>query len=359
MKILFIDGTDGYYPKRLDEKPTGGILTSLTLIPRYLARKGMDVSVMSVYNKNETVRGVKHIAHPSERTDFDVVVFNRNMMNRPLADHFKNSRKIWWLHDIVDHNYLDDDGYTKMDEIVALSQYCKDSFSDYYDIDPARFTIIQNGVDKDVFFPGDQKKRRKNLFVSASAPVKGLYPLEYTLANIKRWDKDAEMRLYSSQGLHEQKDSENHTGLFSRLTAAGATVMAPVPQKELARVFREATALLMPNHYPEICSNVLLQAQACGLPVISTSIGSAAEFIRHKETGMLTKRTPSDLYWWWKDYAKQVGEIYFNEALRAHIAQFAPLDVPSWDEIGEQWTKLLLKGQSLPEGSIFKKLQSV
>ena len=46
MKILFIDGTSGFSPTRLDSRPTGGILTSLTLIPRYLASKGFDVTVI-------------------------------------------------------------------------------------------------------------------------------------------------------------------------------------------------------------------------------------------------------------------------------------------------------------------------
>ena len=341
MKILFIDGTGGYYPKRLDEKPTGGILTSLTLIPRYLARNGFDVSVMSVYNKNETVQGVKHIAHPTDRTDFDVVVFNRNMMNRPLAERFKNSRKIWWLHDVVDPTYLEDDGFNLMDEIVALSWYCRESYADFYDIGHKKFTLIQNGVDKKVFYPGG--KRRKNLFVTASAPIKGLYPLEYAFSNIKRWDKDAELRVYSSQGLHELENTPAHKAVLDRLAAAGARIMDPIPQKELADVFRSATALMMPNSYPEICSNILLQAQACGLPVISTNIGSASEFIKHGDTGMLTDRGPADLWWWHKDFTKQCAAIYFDAELRERISRLSPLDVPSWDEIGEQWEKMIVR----------------
>lgn len=347
MKILFIDGTGGYYPTRLEEKPTGGILTSLTLIPRYLAARGFDVSVMSVYNKDEVYKGVKHISHPTTRTDFDVVVFNRNMMSRPLAEQFKKSRKIWWLHDIVDPVYLEDDGFKLMDEIVALSGYCLASYSDFYDIPATKFTVISNGVDKSVFFPGDHEKRRKNLFVTASAPIKGLYPLEFAWKNIQRWDAGAEMRLYSSQKLHEQDNLDTHKALFERLSKAGIQVMDPVPQPELARVFREATALLMPNHYPEISSNILLQAQACGLPVIATDIGSASEYIDHGNTGLLTRRTPADLYWWWLDFTKQIGALYFDDVLRARIERKSPIGVPGWDEIGDKWEALLSR-QAVP-----------
>lgn len=345
MKILFIDGTAGYHPTRLETKPTGGILTSLTLIPRYLAAQGHDVSVMSIYNEEHEYQGVKHLKHPTDRTDFDVVVFNRNLINRDLINQFKASRKIWWLHDIVDPTYLCDDAFNYVDDIVALSSYCRMSYSDFYGIDKGRFSIIPNGVDKSVFKRGDFDKRRTDLFISASAPVKGVYPLEYAFSNMKRWNPRMEMRLYSSQSLHELPNMDAHKTLFKRIEAVGGQVLDPVPQKELAVVFQTATALLMPNHYPEICSNLLLQAQACGLPVIASSIGSAEEFIVHRETGMLTRRTPSDMFWWWKDFTKQCAAVYFEEGLRSDIAINAPLHVPSWEDVGERWNALLCESK--------------
>jgi glycosyltransferase involved in cell wall biosynthesis len=342
MKILFIDGTGGFYPQRLEEKPTGGILTSLTLIPRYLASKGLDVTVMSAWNHDAEHLGVKYIKHPTDRTDFDVVVFNRNMLSRPLAEQFKNSRKVWWLHDVVDPTYLEDDGYRLVDDIVALSAYCAESYADFYGIPRDKFTVIPNGVDKRVFHADPSVKRRGNLFVTASAPIKGLYPLEYTLRNMLRWDEKMELRVYSSQKLHELENQPSHKALLERLKAAGAQILDPIPQHELAAVLREATALLMPNSYPEICSNLLLQAQACGCPVVATGIGSVPEFIQHGETGLYTHTGPQDLYWWHKNFAALCAQVYFDEATRKAVSAQSPRAVRSWPEIGALWETMLL-----------------
>ena len=73
MKIRFLDGTKGFYPNRLNEKPTGGILTSLTHIPRLLVKAGHDVSIASLHKVNETVEGVKYIGDLIEKNVWDVI----------------------------------------------------------------------------------------------------------------------------------------------------------------------------------------------------------------------------------------------------------------------------------------------
>lgn len=341
MKILFLDGTPGFYPNRLNEKPTGGILTSLTHIPRLLVKAGHDVSIASLHKVNETVEGVKYIGDLIEKNVWDVVVFNRNFLDRDMVRFFRDSYKILWLHDVADPSYFKDDAFSLVDKVVALSIYQRDCYSDFYSIPSDRFLIIPNGVDKKIFYRSEYVERRDDLFVSSSAPIKGLYPLEYTMSNMKRWDSNIEMRLYSSQKLHEMEDSARHKGLMGRIAAAGASVLDPIPQKELADVFRSATALLMPNSYPEMCSNLLLQAQACGLPVIATNIGSAPEYITHRLTGMLTDRGPQDLYWWHHNFVKQCAEVFYNKGLREEISRLSPIGVRSWEDIGDQWGSML------------------
>ena len=129
MKILFLDGTKGFTPNRLNEKPTGGILTSLTHVPRYLVTRGHDVSCATMHRTTETVGGVKYLGDPIAKNDYDVVVFNRNLMDRSMVEFFKDSYKVWWLHDIPDPRYMTDDSYLRMNHVVALSDYNARSFS--------------------------------------------------------------------------------------------------------------------------------------------------------------------------------------------------------------------------------------
>lgn len=343
MNVLFIDGTAGFTPNRLTTKPSGGIITSLTLIPRYLARNGVRVVVASEHTMEEEIDGVLYtpIIRQMDR-DADVVVFNRNIFNRQMESMFPKSKKVWWLHDIVDHRYMEDDSYQKMDRIVALSKYCRDSYQDFFGMDPRKFVVIPNGADKEVFRPGAVQD--PHLYICASATVKGLYPMAFTWHNLLRHDSRAELRIYSSQKLHDREDGKAAKGQIEELQKGGAKILDPIPQAELAEVLGRARALLMPNHYPEICSNLILQAQACGTPVVTTNIGSAGEFIQHRKTGMLTNRLPHDMFWWWKDYAEQAAEIQASDTLYQKIHDNAPRAVKSWDDIGAEWLRLL-KGE--------------
>lgn len=336
-KLLFVDGTKGFSPHRLKQKPCGGIITSLTLIPQYLARY-YDVYVLSDYEKEERVNGVTYM-HKYYNIEPDIVIFNRNMVHNYVVDMFK-CPKIWWLHDIVDYRYLVDGSYHKCDKVVALSKYCVDSYSDYYDIPKDRFTVIPNGVDTEIFYPSNEK-RSKNLFICASAPIKGLKPIEYVYNNLKRLNPNIDFRLYSSQKLHDFEDDEKTKKFFDNLKAQGIKVLDPIPQKELAAVLRKARALLMPNDYPEICSNLLLQAQACGCPVIGVPIGSTTEFIEHGETGLLTKTYPHDLFWWWKDYCTLAANLMINDDLCDNISKKSAKNTTSWNYIGLRWESLI------------------
>lgn len=339
MKILYVDGTGGYSPLRLADRACGGIITSLTILPQYLAAKGHTVVVASEY-EGPSVNGVEYVRLIRDRDrEADVVIFNRNIYNHAFLDQFPKARKIWWLHDIVDHRYMEDDSYLRMDTIVALSRYCAESYADFFTIPATKFVVIPNGVDKTVFHPSATHNR--NLFVCASATVKGLYPVSFAWQNLRRINPAAELRVYSSQKLHDKEDGEREKEQLRRLASEGAVIMEPVAQRELAEAFRQARAVLMPNHYPEICSNILLQAQASGTVVVSSAIGSAHEFILHRDTGLLTRTKPHDLFWWWKDFAEQTVLAATDDGLYARIHARAGQDVMGWHEVGEKWEKLL------------------
>jgi glycosyltransferase involved in cell wall biosynthesis len=341
MRVLFVDGTAAFSPSRLATKATGGICTSLTKIPRYLASRGHEVYVVSVYEEEALINNVWYTRDKERIAKPDVVVFNRNTITRQTASCFPDSRIVFWAHDIVDPRYFEDDGFTKADYVVALSDYCKESYSDFYGIAPEKFVVIPNGIDPSVFYPGTQP-RNKNLWICASAPIKGLQPIDYWYENMKRHNPDVELRLYCSSSLHDLPEEQKFAQMLQKLKDKGIKVLDPIPQRELAEVFREAYALLMPNSYPEICSNVLLQAQACGLPVIASNIGSASEFIQHDYSGLLTTTTPPDIFWWWFEFTRLSVRLYFNEAQHRFISKHAPLNVPTWDYIGARWNEFLL-----------------
>lgn len=347
MRVLFADATVGFSPYRKDKAACGGILTSLTVIPKYLASKGFDVVVKSAFETRCTIDGVEYIPSKDEEKlkKWDVLVVNRNGINNGLVEysHSMGAKVVWWLHDIVDMRYLSDGAYRKVDKIVALSQYCKDSYCRFYDIPLDKFEVIPNGVDRKVFYPGDYTKRKRYKMILASALIKGVDPVMDVWNNARRQFRDAELVIYSSQGLHDLKNNKVQSKFLTDMEKEGARVIPPIPQSILADKMRESGILLMPNSYPEICSNLLLQAQSCGLPVVASNIGSVGEFIENGKTGVLSECYPHDMWLWIKLYVEAVMKLLKDDVKHKHISEMSPHGAQDWKEIGELWFECISK----------------
>ncbi len=343
MRILFVDATEGHNPKERTSRPTGGILNSLTLVPEYLAKQGHEVYVNSTYNTLEDINGVHYIQNQTEITKWDVTVFNRDVLPKDFVIYCKERgmKVIWWLHDIAQLTYLKDEAFRYVDHVVALSNYCKTSYSDFYSISPDKFTVIPNGVDSKIFYPGDYASRNPNLYLTASALIKGFTPVSTVFDNLKRVNPDVDFRIYSSQSLHGLKNTDQQAAYLEYMGQHGAHIYSPVSPEVLGHLLRKAWCLLMPNSYPEICSNLLLQAQASGCPVVTSNIGSASEFVVSGKTGLMTtKYAPHDQASWIIEYTNLVLDLQ-NKDLHKQISEQAAVGVLNWDQVGGKWDELL------------------
>ena len=341
MRILFVDGTQGHDPHKHTSRPTGGILNSLTVLPEYLVKQGHEVYVRSSFDKDEIVNGVRYVRADQIIPKWDVTVFNRNVLPKDFMLYCKEqgSKIIWWLHDVVQLTYLNDDAFTLVDRVVALSEYNKKTYSEFYSIDPKKFTVIPNGIDPKIFYPGDYTKRNKHLCFTASAPIKGIIPVQSAFQNLLRADPDIDFRVYSSNSLHLITDTVTHQQFLTGMEKLGAHVYHPVSPEVLGHLLRTAWCLLMPNSYPEMCSNLLLQARACGCPVIASHIGANAEFLG---TNLVTKKyNPHDQAMWVVEYTNLVLDLFENDKLHKQISEDSQNGVLTWDQIGEKWNELL------------------
>jgi len=347
MKVLFVCGTAGHDPHQRTTRATGGILNSLTLIPEYLASQGHEVFVNSSYEPKdgyEIINGVNYVASGRDIGKWDVVIFNRNVLPKDFIFYSKEigAKVVWWLHDVVQLTYLKDDAFKYVDKVVALSNYCKQTYTDFYDIPTDKVIVIPNGVDPKIFYPGTAEQRNSQMILTASALIKGFVPIPAVYDNLKRHNPDIDFRIYSSQKLHGMENNSSQQAFLDSMERGGAHIYHPVSPEVLGHLLRQARCLLMPNSYPEICSNLLLQAQACGCPVVTSDIGANPEFIENEVTGIYTtKYKPHDMYSWVVEYVNKVLDVYLDNKLFETINKNAPRDVKTWNEIGRSWDELL------------------
>lgn len=340
MRILIVDGTEGYYPQRIEEKPSGGIVTSLTKLSQIWVQRGYQVTIASLAPEG-TYKGVRHVSVMNE-VPCDIAIFNRNCIRTELIRYVKDcygAKTVNWLHDIAQADYYEDSAIQKVDQVVALSAYNVDSYSDFFTVPREKFTVIGNGVDKQIFYD-TKEERDPNLYITASAPIKGLGPLDYFWYNWRRINPKAILRMYCNQSLHD-KSNDSYSRSLQILSDHGVDVRGPVRQRDLADEFRRSWVLLMPNTYPEICSNVLLQARACGLPVIASGIGSVPEYL---PSTCYTRRSPVDQHWFWKEFTEKALGLYMDKELHRSLSSNASDGVLDWEEVATQWERKVFYG---------------
>lgn len=104
----------------------------------------------------------------------------------------------------------------------------------------------------------------------------------------------------------------------------GARILTNWPHASVMRAWHRAAVALAPSIWPEPCATVVLEAMACGKPVIASRMGGMPDMVLDGETGWLVKpNDPADL-------ARALSRLLQNpdearrmgEAGRRHVAAF-------------------------------------
>jgi len=94
----------------------------------------------------------------------------------------------------------------------------------------------------------------------------------------------------------------------------------PMPHEQLLPIFRCAAVFALASVVAsdgdrDGLPNVLLEALALGVPVVSTRVSAIPELIEHEQTGLLAKPGDAD------DLADQLERMLFDEELRARVIE--------------------------------------
>ncbi len=153
-------------------------------------------------------------------------------------------------------------------------------------------SVISIGVDEAFSKTPFQKPPSDPLFVYAGRfeETKGILTL---LEAFKYFVKEgAEGKLILAGGLKEDFDAETSFSLDATLRHAVEGIedrvafLGPKSQSELASLFAEATAVVVPSYY-ESFGMVAAEAQACGTPVIASKTGGLQDVVKDGQTGIL------------------------------------------------------------------------
>jgi glycosyltransferase involved in cell wall biosynthesis len=182
---------------------------------------------------------------------------------------------------------------TQVDTYIALSEFARRKFIEG-GLPRDRIVVKPNLVSPD---PGiGQGQGGYALFVGRLSEEKGLR----TLAAAWHMSPGLPLRVVGDGPLNEIAWPE------------GATWLGALQREEVLALMQDAAALVLPSTCYENAPLTIVEAFACGLPVIASNLGSIPEFVRHRHNGLLF--APGDP----EDLARQVRWAFDHpEEMRA------------------------------------------
>lgn len=172
--------------------------------------------------------------------------------------------------------------------------------------------VIPHGIDLNVFNPGEKLAARKALGISNGAPMVLILASALTdnvfkdakslRAALARLGNGAQIVAVGGK----ERREENVEG-------ARVRIEGPVPNEQMPEYFRAADVYVH-SARADTFPTVILEAQACGCPVVATAVGGIPEQIIDGQNGFLAR--PEEL-------ADKTRELLLSEALRQKFSAAA------------------------------------
>jgi len=162
-----------------------------------------------------------------------------------------------------------------------------------------RIQVVPYGADERIFYPAQRKyspEQFRIIFAGQVGLRKGIETLLQTLQRGSSRKSSWEMHFYGAVLGESRRDLDQHRG------SVPLTFHGPVPQPQLAKVFRSSSVLVLPS-LEEGFGLVVPQALNCGLPCIVSDRVGAKDLIEHRVNGSIfecgnPKALMDELHFW-------------------------------------------------------------
>lgn len=214
--------------------------------------------------------------------------------------------------------------YKMADKIIVTSQKDKDFIIERDKISKNKIMVIPNYVDTDAFRPLEVKKEERRVtFVGRLDEQKNLFSLIDAVKGL-----DSKLVLIGKGPLEDAlKEKVKEEGIKN------VVFTGVITNERLPEDLNKSEIFVLPSLY-EGNPKTLLEAMACGLPVIGTDVDGIREVLRHKETGFLCESSADAI-------RDAITRLLEDEGLRERIGENAR------KEIEEKYSLKVLMGREM------------
>ena len=171
----------------------------------------------------------------------------------------------------------------KCDRLIAITNQIRKMYTTI--VDEKRVSVIPFGVDAEVFKPSFSKHRQEELEILYSGslyPLKGVDYLIRAIADVVRSGLRARLTIVG-----EGQQKEELIELARKLGISRSVVFEGfVPYSGMPQYYERCDVFCFPT-LGEPFGKAMIEAMACGKPVVATNVGGSAEIIRDGVDGVL------------------------------------------------------------------------
>lgn len=247
----------------------------------------------------------------------------------------KNGKIVHLVYSLVERFAI-----SRLDYAIAVSDDIYNFYASKYPRSSNKMSVIGNGVDTAVFKPRDREEVRKKY---------GFSPHEKIILYLGRF--------------HEEKNLKMLVSSFDRLVKAGSlepirlvlvgdgnmknqilemirdrnlatrvTILPPLPDSEVPEIICCANVFALTS-LVEGFPLVVLQALACGVPIVSTNVGDVRKVVKNDETGHIVDDFSDE------SFARCLAKVIENsDKYAANCIRLAHQN--SWEEVSNQNIKI-------------------
>lgn len=206
-----------------------------------------------------------------------------NHSGRGMAFHTLRERMLW----------------SSADRLLVVSRAVMRDVTEFYGVDPNRIRIVYNGVDTNLFSPKETgplprqmvglEGKRIILFVGHFGLRKGIFYVIRAMERVRTEVPDA--HLVCVGGTPAWLGRNDYAGVLNGEVRKNGlegcvTLLDAVKNSELNEFYRHSVVFVLPTYY-EAFPKVVVEAMACGKPVVATRTGGIPELVDEGETGFL------------------------------------------------------------------------
>jgi glycosyltransferase involved in cell wall biosynthesis len=240
--------------------------------------------------------GVDILHSHDHRTDLIAYLAARRRPTAQVASLHQPLRRYWWIRH---WEMLDEWVVRRFDRILPVAEAVRLEVIGKYPHMADRTLTVLNGVDLSRFSPGEDRMRVRDEF--------GIPPNGILCANVGRLMEDKGLEYLLDAARQVQGQRQDVYWLLVGRGPAEAELRARSESLGLNRCLQfagfrtdvpqilAACDVLVVSSLSEGCSVVILEAMACGRPVVATRVGGTPEIVEQDATGLVVEPRRPDL----------------------------------------------------------------